>query len=110
MDPASFSLPRGSRILVTGGNGYIASHVIDKLLEIGFVVRGTVRAEKPWLSEYFHQKYGENAFETVLVTSFDDINTVERALNDVDGVIHLVCSTEISLECFRTALELTRCS
>jgi len=33
----------GDRILVTGGSGYIASHVVQQLLEGGFEVRATVR-------------------------------------------------------------------
>lgn len=90
MDPATFALPPGSRILVTGANGYIASHVVDKLLELGYVVRGTVRSEKPWLNEYFSQKYTQGSFESILVGSFEDMNAVERALDGVDGVVHLV--------------------
>ncbi|PLB48132.1 NAD dependent epimerase/dehydratase [Aspergillus steynii IBT 23096] len=96
MDPASFALPLGSRILVTGANGYIASHVIDKLLELGYVVRGTVRAEKPWLNEYFRQKYGGDSFETVQISSFVDVDAIQRALGDVDGVIHLASDLSFS--------------
>lgn len=33
----------GDRILVTGGSGYIASHIVAQLLERGFEVRATVR-------------------------------------------------------------------
>jgi len=66
----SYFLPLGSRILVTGANGYIASHVVDKLLGLGYLVRGTVRAPKPWLNEYFEQRYGPNVFETVFLESF----------------------------------------
>lgn len=33
----------GDRVLVTGGSGYIASHLIQQLLERGFEVRATVR-------------------------------------------------------------------
>ena len=33
-------------ILVTGASGYIASHIVKKLLEKGFRVRGTVRSLK----------------------------------------------------------------
>lgn len=90
MTTNSYALPTGSRILVTGANGYIASHVVDKLLEMGYVVRGTVRAPKPWLDEYFEKKYGQNVFETVLAESFSDKSVLEQLMEGVDGVIHLV--------------------
>ncbi|KAJ5362116.1 hypothetical protein N7541_002960 [Penicillium brevicompactum] len=85
-----YALPHGSKILVTGANGYIASHVVDQMLALGYVVRGTVRSQKPWLNEYFDKKYGADAFETFIVSSFDDTSAVEEALDGVDGVIHLV--------------------
>jgi nucleoside-diphosphate-sugar epimerase len=37
------TIPSGSTVLVTGLNGFIASHVADQLLERGYSVRGTVR-------------------------------------------------------------------
>jgi nucleoside-diphosphate-sugar epimerase len=86
----SSTLPQGSRILVTGANGYIASHVVDKLLGLGYMVRGTVRAPKPWLNEYFQQKYGPNVFETVFVETFGNKDELESIMDGVDGVIHSV--------------------
>ncbi|PIG87846.1 hypothetical protein AARAC_009850 [Aspergillus arachidicola] len=59
MSNAQHALPKGSRVLVTGANSYIASHVVDQLLQLGYLVRGTIRAPKPWLSEYSTQKYGD---------------------------------------------------
>lgn len=85
-----YALPQGSKILVTGANGYIASHVVDQMLALGYAVRGTVRSPKPWLNEYFDQRYRTNLFETFIVSSFDDTFAVEQALDGVDGVIHLV--------------------
>lgn len=84
------ALPPGSRVLVTGANGYIASHVVNQLLQQGLVVRGTIRAPKPWLDEYFTQHYGPDAYESVIVSSFEDADVVSRILDGVDGLIHLV--------------------
>ncbi|PYH93219.1 aldehyde reductase II [Aspergillus ellipticus CBS 707.79] len=88
MSSPIYALPRRSRILVTGANGYIASHVCDPLLKLGYRVRGTTRTPKPWLDEYFGAKYG-GKLETVLVTSFEDQETLSRVLDDVQGVIHV---------------------
>jgi nucleoside-diphosphate-sugar epimerase len=84
------ALPKGSRVLVTGANGYIASHVVDQLLKLGYIVRGTVRTPKPWLDEYFQQKYGDNVFETAVVTTFENQDGIDGVLGDVDGIVHAV--------------------
>ncbi len=59
----------GSLVLVTGANGYIASHIADQLLEAGYKIRGTVRDAKKssWLQELFDKKYGSGKFEMVVV-------------------------------------------
>lgn len=85
-----YRLPRGSKILITGANGYIASHVVDQLLSLGYVVRGTIRSPKPWLNQYFDEKYGVNTFETCILSSFADQSAIEHALDGIDGVVHLV--------------------
>ncbi|KAJ5980341.1 NAD dependent epimerase/dehydratase [Penicillium waksmanii] len=89
MDPSNYALPPGSRILVTGANGYIGTHVVDQLLGLGYAVRGSLRTEKPWLNEFFTQKYGPGSFETVLIRSFENHDEIENALEGIDGVIHL---------------------
>ncbi|KAJ5376715.1 hypothetical protein N7509_013601 [Penicillium cosmopolitanum] len=89
MDPSNYALPPGSRILVTGANGYIGTHVVDQLLGLGYAVRGTLRTEKPWLNEFFAKKYGAGSFETVLIRSFENHDEIESALEGIDGLIHL---------------------
>lgn len=54
------------------------------------MVRGTVRAPKPWLNDYFQQKYGPNAFETVFAETFGNKDELESIMDGVDGVIHSV--------------------
>jgi nucleoside-diphosphate-sugar epimerase len=87
----SHALLPGSRILVTGANGYIASHVVDQLLALRYAVRGTIRAPKPWLNEYFEDKYGKGAFERVIVPYFEDASVLEYLFDSVERIIHLVC-------------------
>lgn len=82
----------GSLILVTGANGYIASHVVNQLLQLGYNVRGTIRAEKPWLEQFFAKKYGEGRFQTMLLPAFTK-DALEPVLQGVSAVIHLVCPT-----------------
>lgn len=62
-------IPVGSWILVTGANGYVASHVADKLLQLGYNVRESVRnlEKSHWIQDLFNQRYGDNRFELVLV-------------------------------------------
>ncbi|PLB54046.1 putative cinnamoyl-CoA reductase [Aspergillus steynii IBT 23096] len=95
MPHGNHALPVGSRVLVTGANGYIATQVVEQLLLLGYVVRGTVRASKPWLDEYFHAKYGADAFEPVIVSSFSNRDEIDRALDGVDGIVH--AASDVSL-------------
>lgn len=75
----SFTIPKGSWILVTGANGYIASHITDQLLRLGYNIRGTVRDlnKHKWIEERFNSK-NNGKFELVQVEdamrpgAFDD--------------------------------------
>ena len=69
------SVKKGSKVLVSGANGYIAMWIVRTLLERGFTVRGTVRTEDKgkFLIEYFKSLGYGDKFEVVLV---DDIEKV----------------------------------
>ncbi|RAH50395.1 aldehyde reductase II [Aspergillus brunneoviolaceus CBS 621.78] len=84
-----YVIPPGSLILVTGANGYIASHTIDILLHRGYKVRGTVRTAKPWLDSYFAERYGEGRYESIIIPLLDDPEMCRRAMQDVSGVLHI---------------------
>ena len=66
----------GSKILVTGGNGYIGVSAIRLLLDRGYAVRATVRRKVDWLSELFK----EDKFEVVLV---EDITKVDVSFHTI---------------------------
>ena len=83
-------IEKGSTVLVTGANGFIASHIVDQLIIAGYNVRGTVRTESKgnWLKEHFDAKYGAGKLEIVAVPDM----AVEGAFNEaVKGqlVVHI---------------------
>ncbi|KEF62746.1 uncharacterized protein A1O9_00719 [Exophiala aquamarina CBS 119918] len=80
----------GEWIMVTGANGYIASHIIDILLQNGYRVRGTLRSheEAPWLAEFFAKEYGEAVFEVAIVTDLTDSAGFDRAARGMSGIVH----------------------
>ncbi|KAK4139575.1 cinnamoyl-CoA reductase [Dichotomopilus funicola] len=92
----NLAIPKGSRILVTGANSYIGSHIVDLLLELGYAVRGTVRENKPWLNALFEKKYGKGQFETVIIPSLEAPGAFESALADVAGVVHVASVVSFS--------------
>ena len=78
----------GSKILVSGANGFIAVWLVRLLLEQGFEVRGTVRSKEKsaFLVDMF-QSYGDK-FELVVV---EDITKVSLAAQ---------CTTVITVSTF----------
>ncbi len=64
---------QSGKVLVTGANGYIAVWILQKLLDKGFTVRGTVRSEKslPYLKQLF-AKYGDK-LEFVIVADITKV-------------------------------------
>lgn len=87
---ASLALDKGSLVLVTGANGYIASHICDQTLAAGYRVRGTVRdmSKADWMVELFGQRYGKDAFEPVVVKDMSAEGAFDEPMKDCAGVIH----------------------
>jgi nucleoside-diphosphate-sugar epimerase len=83
-------IPEGEWILVTGADGYIASHVVDVLLQANYNVRGSVREPQTWLEKHFEEKYGPGRFHTALITDLTDEEGFDRSTSGMSGVIHTV--------------------
>jgi nucleoside-diphosphate-sugar epimerase len=91
-------IPKGSTVLVTGVNGYIASHVADKLLAAGFKVRGTVRSlhKADWVFERFDTLYGKGRFSCVEVPDMVADGAFDEAVKDMYGICHLASIVSFS--------------
>lgn len=82
-------LPKGSRVLVTGVNGFIASHIADQLLQDDYLVLGSVRSKakgEPLLG-YFKDKYGEGKFEIVIVADLAWQGAFDEALRGTASIM-----------------------
>jgi uncharacterized protein YbjT (DUF2867 family) len=67
----------GSKVLVSGANGYVATWIVRVLLERGFSVRGTVRSEsKAEYSRRMFSSYGDK-HEVVVVEDFTKVYMLE---------------------------------
>ncbi|KAF8987319.1 D-lactaldehyde dehydrogenase [Cyathus striatus] len=81
-------VPPGSKVLVTGANGYLAIWIVQRLLDRGYSVRGTVRSASKgsYLEEYF-KSYADR-LEVVVVSDFTKEGAFDKSLVGVSAVIH----------------------
>lgn len=81
--------PSSTTILVTGANGFVASHIIFEALRLGYHVRGTARtAEKAQATEELFQH--NPLYSTAVVSDFASaIPEIEAAVKGVDSIIHV---------------------
>lgn len=83
------------KVLVTGGAGFIGSHLVDGLMESGYEVRvldnlsaGSLDNVKHWLdNERFEFIKGDMV----------DLETVKKAIEGVDVVFHLAANPEVRI-------------
>ena len=82
MNNPSSALPPGSRVLVTGANGYLASHVVVKLLLEGYRVRGTARnaAKLDIVREIVEKNGVPGSFESVIVPDMGEEGAFDQAI------------------------------
>jgi dTDP-L-rhamnose 4-epimerase len=93
----------GRKILVTGGAGFVGSHLVDALVERGDTVRvfdnldpqvhGPERGAPAWL----------NPGAELVVGDVRDPDALSAALKDVDVVYHLAASVGVGQSMYRVA-------
>ncbi|BDG07483.1 NAD-dependent epimerase/dehydratase family protein [Anaeromyxobacter paludicola] len=93
----------GRRVLITGGAGFIGSHLADHLLARGYAVRaldalspqvhGEDPARPPWLAPEVELQVGD----------VRDPAAVRRALQGVDAVVHLAAAVGVGQSMYQVA-------
>ncbi|KZO89682.1 D-lactaldehyde dehydrogenase [Calocera viscosa TUFC12733] len=77
-----------AKVLLTGANGFIATWILQGLLEQGYAVRGTIRsASKGDFLKRKFAKYG-NKLELVEVSDIGAKGAFDKAVVGVDAVLH----------------------
>lgn len=86
------------RVLVTGANGFIASHITKLLLEQGFAVRGTVRNPRKLEAVGFLKALPGAGNLELVSADLNDEGTFSSYTEDVDYVIHAASPFVIDVE------------
>jgi len=93
------TIPRGSWVLITGANGFVASHVVREFLQRGYKVRGTVRDLKKssWLVQDVFKSYADNGdFELVFVPDLAARDAFDDAVKGMSAIVHVATITTFS--------------
>jgi nucleoside-diphosphate-sugar epimerase len=92
MAESKTSIPKGSWILVTGANGFVASHIVKQFLEREYKVRGTVRdlEKSSWLIQRVFRSYADSGhFELVQVADLGVEHAFDDAVKGVSAIAHV---------------------
>lgn len=84
-------VPAGGLVLVTGVNGFLASHLALNLLKQGYKVRGTVRSQEKadWVTETMSRRYSKGSFEALVVPDISLPGAFDGPIKGVDGIAHV---------------------
>ena len=91
-------MPR--RILITGGAGFIGSHLSDELLSAGYAVRALDALVPQVHPDRSRPAYLDPDVELV-IGDVRDRTIVDSALTDVDGVVHLAAQVGVGQSMYR---------
>jgi len=77
----------GKLVLLTGASGFIAAHVLDQLIELGYSVRGTVRSQEK--ADAIKKQYPKADLEFAIVKDVAVPGSFDEAVKGVDYVLHV---------------------
>ena len=87
------------KVLVTGGSGFIGSHVVDKLSEAGHT---------PVIFDRVASRWHDDTVPTVL-GELDDVTALEQAMDECDAVMHLAAAADVN-EVVKAPLDSEACN
>ncbi|HUQ20417.1 MAG TPA: SDR family NAD(P)-dependent oxidoreductase [Gemmatimonadaceae bacterium] len=91
------------RVLITGGAGFIGSHLADRLLHAGYEVRALdILDEQVHGPNQERPEYLDSNVE-LIVGDVRDPSIVRRALNGVNGVFHLAAAVGVGQSMYEIA-------
>ncbi|UZJ51277.1 hypothetical protein CBS101457_000597 [Exobasidium rhododendri] len=84
------ALQHGDKVLITGGTGWIGSHIAHEALAAGLTIKLAIRNEEKakTLIEALEKIHGKGHIETVIVKDYGAENAYDEAITGVEGVIH----------------------
>lgn len=85
----------GKRVLVTGGDGFVAANLVNTLMKKGAVVTTTVRHSRPIPTA---ELLAHETRPDIEVCEMDDFTQVQRVVNrhQIDTIFHLAASAIVS--------------
>ncbi len=88
-------MPTKNKILVTGGAGFIGSHLVDSLIKKGnsIIIFDNLSSGKI----RFIEKHFENPDFTLIKGDLLDHEAIERACKDIDLVCHVAANPDVKL-------------
>ncbi|KAJ5808861.1 aldehyde reductase II [Penicillium riverlandense] len=91
-------LPTGGLVLITGVNGFLASHLALQLIQRGYAVRGTVRSpdSASWITEAIMARYPAGKFQALVVPSLSAPGVMDDLIKDVDGIVYMAADTSLN--------------